>query len=210
VGRASDQIGPDFPAQSTLAAVSEVVVPTGWSADGNWFWDGWQWNDAVSPDGKWRFDGKDWKHFKGKRSPLPTEPLHPQPPPLPPQPTAVEMPSWVATSEIDRLENERQERAILAAAPVLPPPPELDWRRSGHYIKHSKMAGRHPDWPERVTSVAIYVSLLLFCPVGALVYVWISGWRFTTKLILTVVSVGVPIFIFLVLVNSGLTLTVLH
>jgi len=40
-------------------------APPGWSADGNWFWDGRVWNDAVSPDGKWRFDGRDWKTFGG-------------------------------------------------------------------------------------------------------------------------------------------------
>lgn len=190
--------------------MSEVLVPTGWSPDGNWFWDGWQWNDAVSPDGKWRFDGRDWKHFKGKRTPMPAEPLHPPPPPLPPKPT-IEMPSWVATSEIDRLEKERQERAILAAAPVLPPPPERDWRKAGHYIKHSKTAGGHADLPERATSVAIYIVLLLVCPIGSLVYVWISGWRLTTKLFLTFLSVGAPIVILLVLLNSGLrTITVSH
>ncbi|HEV2033204.1 MAG TPA: hypothetical protein VGU71_03235 [Candidatus Dormibacteraeota bacterium] len=95
--------------------MSEVPVLAGWSPDGNWFLDGWQWNDAGSPDGKWRFDGRDWKNFKGKRTPMPVEPLHPPPPPLPSKPSAVEMPSWVATSEIDRLEKERQDRAILAA-----------------------------------------------------------------------------------------------
>ena len=30
------------------------AAQTGWSADGNWFWDGARWNDAVSEDGKWR------------------------------------------------------------------------------------------------------------------------------------------------------------
>jgi hypothetical protein len=73
--------------------MSDVLVPTGWSADANWFWDGWHWQDAVSPDGKWRLDGKDWKQFKGKRTPMPTEPLHPPPPPLPVQEAAVEMPA---------------------------------------------------------------------------------------------------------------------
>jgi hypothetical protein len=191
--------------------VSEVLVPTGWSADGNWFWDGWHWNDAVSPDGKWRFDGKDWKRFRDKRTPMPAEALHPPPPALPPQPSAVEMPSWVATSEIDRLENERQERAILAAVPMLPPPPELDWRQAGHHIKHSKMPHLHGNWSERATSVAIYIVLLLVCPIGSLVYVWISGWKLTTKLFLTFLSVVAPIVIFLVYINTGLrTLTVTH
>jgi hypothetical protein len=191
--------------------MAEIVVQTGWSPDGCWFWDGWHWNDAVSPDGKWRFDGKDWKHFKGKRTPMPAEPLHPPPPPLPLQPIAAGMPSWVATSEIDRLEKERQERAALIAAPVLPPPPELDWRKSGHYIKHSKTVGEYANLPERATSVAIYIVLLLICPIGSLVYVWISTWKLSTKLVLTFLSVGAPVIIFLILINSGLrTVTVTH
>ena len=185
--------------------MSEVLVPTGWSEDTNWFWDGWQWQDAVSPDGKWRFDGKDWKGFKGKRTPMPTEPLHPPPPPLPVQAAAVEMPSWVATSEIDRLEQERQERAQLIAAPMLPPPPELDWRKAGHYIKHSKtVGGRYDNGKAGPTSVLLYIVLLAFCPIGALVYVWISGWQFTTKLILTGLSVGVPLATFFLLYEAGL------
>ena len=121
------------------------------------------------------------------------------------------MPSWVATSEIDRLEKERQERAVLIAAPVLPPPPELDWRQSGHYIKHSKTAVEHSDWQVGATSVVIYIILLMICPIGALVFTWMSGWRFTTKLFLTLLSVGTPIVLFFVLINTGLrTLTVTH
>jgi hypothetical protein len=182
--------------------MSEVVVQTGWSADGGWFWDGWQWQDAVSPDGKWRFDGKDWKRFKGQRTPMPAGPLHPPPPALAPQPAAVDMPSWVAASEIDRLEKERQERAVLAAAPILPPPPELDWRKAGHYIKHSKTVGGHYDGQKTgPTSVVVYLLLFLFCPIGSLVYIWISGWAFTTKLYLTVLSVAGPIGILFLLLQ---------
>lgn len=184
--------------------MSEVLVPTGWSADGNWFWDGWHWNDAVSPDGKWRFDGKDWKRFKDKRTPMPAEALHPPPPALPPQPSAVEMPSWVATSEIDRLENERQERAILAAAPVLPPPPELDWRQAGQHIKHSKTAREHADWQVGPTSVALFLILYLVCWPGSLVFTWISGWRFTTKLIVTVISVVGPVAVLFAAIRLGM------
>jgi len=38
------------------------AAQTGWSDDGNWFWDGARWNDAVSEDSKWRFDGNSWHH----------------------------------------------------------------------------------------------------------------------------------------------------
>lgn len=183
--------------------MAEVLVPTGWSADGNWFWDGWQWNDAVSPDGKWRFDGKDWKGFKGKRTAMPTEPLHPPPPPLPPAPVAVDMPSWVATSEIDRFEKERQERAILAAAPVLPPPPELDWRQAGHYIKHSKTVGGDMGWKGGGTSIAIFLALYLFCPIGSIVFLWINAWRFTSKLIVFAVGYVAPIAIVFLALELG-------
>src|SRR5260370_663517 len=36
-------------------------VQTAWSGDGNWFWDGANWNDALSEDGKWRFDCAGWQ-----------------------------------------------------------------------------------------------------------------------------------------------------
>jgi hypothetical protein len=30
------------------------------SADGNWWWDGWQWLPAFTPDRRWRFTGEQW------------------------------------------------------------------------------------------------------------------------------------------------------
>jgi hypothetical protein len=184
--------------------MSEVPVQTGWSADGLWFWDGWQWKDAVSPDGKWRFDGKDWKRFKDQRTPMPTEPLHALPPPLPPQPAAVEMPSWVATSEIDRLEKERQERAMLAAAPVLPPPPELDWRQAGHYIEHSRTVREYKDWQVGPTSVAYFIISYLTCWPLSLVFTWRTGWRFRTKVLVSLLSVIGPVVVAFLAIGSGL------
>jgi len=52
------------------------LTPPGWSPDANWFWDGREWQDAVSPDGKWRYNGKDWKRFRGKRTAMPIAPLY--------------------------------------------------------------------------------------------------------------------------------------
>src|ERR1700694_3046169 len=104
--------------------------PPGWSADSNWFWDGLQWNDAVSPDGKWRFDGREWKAFHGQRSLMPPEPLHPAvPEPL--APAAANLPSWVAQSEVERLEQERLERERLAAQAALPQVPLPQSRTGG-------------------------------------------------------------------------------
>lgn len=48
-----------------------AVAQTGWSADGNWFWDGATWNAALSADGKWRFDGSGWQPFSGRRTAMP-------------------------------------------------------------------------------------------------------------------------------------------
>src|SRR2546425_12988608 len=93
------------------------AAQTGWSAEGNWFWDGAQWNEAVSEDGKWRFDGNTWQAFAGQRSAMPPMPASPAPPPpAPPAPQAAiaapaaDMPSWVDPSEVERIAREKQER----------------------------------------------------------------------------------------------------
>ena len=92
----------------------------GWSADGNWFWDGNKWNDALSPDGRWRFDGREWRAYSGQRSSMPGQRSGPTPAP-------VVQPSWVAPPEADRLEQEKRQFEALgvqAAVPVAVPPAE--------------------------------------------------------------------------------------
>jgi hypothetical protein len=185
--------------------VSDVLTPTGWSPDGDWFWDGRIWNDAVSPDGKYRFDGKVWKSFRGKRSIMPAEPLGP--PPVAPmsQPPAVEMPSWVAASEVDRLAKEKQERAALAAMPQqMPPPPELDWRRAGEHMEHSRMVRVYGDWQVGPTSIAYFLLLYMLCAPASVVFIWRSGWRFRNKLVVTFLSLFGPALVFFLVTGSGL------
>jgi len=97
---------------------------TGWSPDANWFWDGTKWNDAVSADGYWRYDGSRWTPFTGLRSPMPLAPYQPTPPP---SPAAAGLPSWLAASEVERLQ--RQEEATEQAS--VAPPPELPQKVDG-------------------------------------------------------------------------------
>lgn len=100
-----------------------TASPPGWSDEGNWFWDGAQWNDAVSADGNWRFDGAAWQPFHGQRSLMPPERLLPAiAEAAAPAPTAaaVGLPSWVDQTEVARLEQERRQ-AEASAAPAAPP-----------------------------------------------------------------------------------------
>ena len=46
---------------------------TTFSDDGRWFWDGNQWQPAISKDGSWRWDGLQWRHTSstgGSKSPI--------------------------------------------------------------------------------------------------------------------------------------------
>jgi len=103
---------------------------TGWSPDANWFWDGSKWRDAVSPDGKWRFDGSAWLPFTGLRSPMPLAPFQPGPPPPPP---AAGLPSWVAASEVERLQAREEAREPASVGPPPELPQEVDVG-SGHPV----------------------------------------------------------------------------
>jgi hypothetical protein len=188
-----------------------IATPPGWSPDANWFWDGFKWNDAVSPDGKWRFDCRQWQQFHGQRSLMPAQPLYQAaagPAPSPPGPPAVQLPSWVAQSEVDRLAQERQEReqlAAQAALPQVPLPPELDWRRVGEHMEYSRRVRVYSDWQVGPASVAIFILLYLLCPIGSLIFLWRSGWRFNTKIIVALVTVFGPfLIVFLVLLLGGL------
>jgi hypothetical protein len=186
--------------------MSDVPSPSGWSPDGNWFWDGLSWNDAISPDGKWRFDGQEWKAFHGERSPMPAEPLHAVAPPPPPPSVAAVLPSWVAVSEIERLDKERREReelAAKAALPQVPLPPELDWRRVGEQMTYSRTERTYSDWQVGPLSVALYILLLLVCWPASLIFLWRAGWRRTTKLIVLVLSIVGSFVLALLIIGSG-------
>jgi hypothetical protein len=176
--------------------------PPAWYADGNWFWDGIAWNDAVSPDGKWRFDGRDWKAFSGQRTLMPAAPPPPvsaAPPPLMAAPSP-EMPSWVAPEELERLENEKRERAAQAAAPQMPLPPELDWRRVGEHMKFSRPARSSSV---DVAGIGIYILLAMFCWPAALIYLWRVRWGCGAKVAAIVLTIVVSIVLALVLQGTG-------
>ncbi len=175
---------------------------TGWSADGNWFWDGTQWNDAISPDGQWRFDGASWNLYQGQRTQMPPAPLsEPVPPPAQAAPflQAIDpkdtMPSWVAESEIERIQQQQVEQLVSSVAPPAPPlPPELDWRRVGEFMEYHEGQHAYSSWQIGPLSVIIYIVLLWFCTPVSAVFVWFTGWGTTSKVITTLLSVGLMVF----------------
>ncbi len=180
------------------------LTPTGWSPDSNWLWDGRAWQDAISPDGKWRFDGKDWKRFRGKRTAMPIAPLYAAAP-APAAPVApIEMPSWVAASEVERIVKDKQEAAAYAVVPVIPPPPELDWRKAGRYIQHSKEERVYKYWQYGGTSVAYFVISFLTCYPLGLWFIWRTAWRFPTKVMASIGATFVPVAFYFIAVGSGL------
>ena len=182
------------------------LTPPGWSPDANWFWDGREWQDAVSPDGKWRYNGKDWKRFRGKRTAMPIAPLYVATAQAAPAPVApIEMPSWVAPSEVERIVKEKQEAAAYAAAPRIPPPPELDWRQAGHYIQHSKDERVYKDWQVGGASIAYFFICYLLCTFAGLIFIWRTGWRPTSKVLVTVGAILFPVAFYFVLLAAGLT-----
>ena len=168
------------------------AAQTGWSDDGNWFWDGARWNDTVSEDSKWRFDGNSWQPFAGQRSAMPPMPAAAAPAPPPPSALPVAapqagMPSWVDPSELERIAREKQEREAIAAEPVAPLPPEQDWRHAGEFIKYSHTA-TVPFWKVGYASLFIYLALLWLCSPIALIYIWTTEWRTFTKVYRTAVA----------------------
>jgi hypothetical protein len=182
------------------------LTPPGFSADGNWFWDGREWQDAISPDSKWRFDGKDWKRYRGQRTAMPVAPLYVASPSAPaPAVAPIEMPSWVAPSEVERIVKEKQEQAAYAAVPRIPPPPELDWRKAGRYIEHSKDERDYKDWQVGSTSV-LYVLISFFvCYPVAFILIWRSGWRFPMKVVGTIAALVGPAVFYATLLAAGIS-----
>ena len=207
---------------------------SGWSQDGNWFWDGDKWNDALSQDGKWRFDGGAWQPFAGQRTAMPVQPLYPAAPPPPPAPpvapppppapawagsaaaapppppppppgtpaaAAAAMPSWVDPSEIQRIEQEKRERAMLAAQPPAPLPAAQDWRLVGERMQYSDYSHNpnYASWQVGTTSIVIYIVLLWLCGPISAIFVWMTGWSLTSKLITTFISlIGLAVVLVLV------------
>jgi hypothetical protein len=159
----------------------------------------------VSPDGKWRFDGKEWKRFRGQRTSTPTAPLYTTPAAPVAAPVApIEMPSWVAPSEVERLVKEKQEQAAWAATPLMPPPPERDWRQAGHYIEHSQTIKEYKYWQVGGASIAYFIIIFFTCSPMGLIFVWRTAWRVPTKVIVTVTAIVLPIVIYFLTLGTGL------
>ena len=168
-----------------------AVAQTGWSSDGNWFWDGAKWNDSISEDGQWRFDGNSWNPFTGQRTQMPAQPPYPAAvPSTHVSSVAATMPSWVAESEIQRLDGEKIQQRIAEMTPPEPLPPDRDWRRVGEFMTYSRPApGSTPTfWKTGLSSLFIYLGLLWFCSPVALIYVWVTEWRTYTKIYRTAIS----------------------
>ena len=168
-----------------------AVVQTGWSSDGNWFWDGAKWNDSISQDGQWKFDGTTWQPFTGQRTPMPAQPQYPSPPASTPDTgTASSLPSWVAESEIQRMESQKIEARLAEMTPVEPLPPDRDWRLVGERMRYGDYSHNktYAGWRIGATSIVIYVFLLWFCGVFSLIFVWMTAWRTSTKTMVTLVS----------------------
>jgi hypothetical protein len=196
------------------------VVQTGWSADGNWFWDGARWNDALSEDGKWRFDGANWQTFAGQRTAMPAHPPYSsappapsawagaqgavaaaQPPAAPVAAAAAPLPAWVDPSEVERMERERREREAIAAQAPPPLPPEADWRLVGERMQYNDYSHNpnYASWQVGTTSIVIYILLLWLCGPISAIFVWMTGWSMTSKLITTAISLlGLIVALFLV------------
>jgi hypothetical protein len=108
------------------------------------------------------------------------------------------MPSWVAPSEIDRLEGERRELAARAAAPEMPLPPELDWHNVGANMKFSRQA-RTVDFG----GIGIYILLSMFCWPAGLWYLWRQTWGCGAKVVAIVLWIVVSIALGLALRATG-------
>ena len=180
---------------------------TGWSADGNWFWDGAKWNDAVSTDGRWRFDGQAWQPFSGARTPPPPSPI-PVAAAAAPTPVEEPPPSWLAPSEVDRLRNEQaaRERAAVEAAanPPAPLPKELDWRYVGSTMERHYSEKQYAEWQVGPLSVAIFIVLWLFCVPASLYFLWKSGWKTSSKVVVACFAVVLPVVVAIVRLEAAI------
>lgn len=150
-------------------------MPPQWSTDGNWFWDGGQWQDALSADGHWRFDGRAWQPFNGQRTPMP--------PPPGMEAAAAAYPTWLAHHEVTRLEEERVQREQAVQAAALAPPSAtvaIDWSHV-HADTIRRSSRRYQPagswWQVGVPSIVIYLALLLLCFPACGIYVrWGTRW----------------------------------
>ena len=124
---------------------------------------------------------------------------------MPPGPPAVELPSWVDQSEVERLaqeQREREELAAHAALPQIPLPPERDWRRVGEHMEFSRTGRAESFWQVGGASIVIFLLLYLFCSPAALVFTWMTAWKSDSKIIVTLLVLA-PGVIYLILILTG-------
>jgi len=111
------------------------------------------------------------------------------------------MPSWVDPSEIERIEREKRERLMLAAQPPPPVPAAQDWRLVGERMQYSDYSHNpnYASWQVGTTSILIYIVLLWLCGPISAIFVWMTGWSLTSKLITTFISlIGLAVVLLLV------------
>lgn len=175
-------------------------MPSQWSTDGNWFWDGQRWNDALSPDGHYRFDGRAWQPYGGQRTPMPPPLVAAAAPvfvaPAAPAPAtavaaaipAAAYPSWLAADEVHRLEQERVQREQAVRAAAFAPQPQavaVDWSAvHAQVLRQNARPAVGSWWQVGVGSVVIYLALLMLCFPACGAYVrWGTRWSSSGKLI---------------------------
>lgn len=107
------------------------------------------------------------------------------------------------------MESQKIEARLAEMTPVEPLPPDRDWRLVGERMQYSDYSHNktYAGWRVGATSVVIYLFLLWFCGVFSLAFVWMTGWKTSTKAILTVVSVLWAVLGIIVLLNRYPQLT---
>jgi hypothetical protein len=80
-------------------------------------------------------------------------------------------------------------------------PPELDWRQVGERMQYSDYShsSGYAFWRVGATSVVIYLLLFWLCGVFSVIYVWMTAWRTSSKIICTCISLAL-LFVYLLIV----------
>jgi 4-amino-4-deoxy-L-arabinose transferase-like glycosyltransferase len=130
--------------------------------------------------------------------------------PPPPAAPAVEepAPSWLAASEVDRLRNEKALREKAAAEAALNPPvavaKELDWRYAGQMIERHSAERQYAEWQVGALSVLIFIGLWLVCVPAALFFIWRTGWKSSSKLLVGGLAFLLPVVLAIVRLELAL------
>jgi hypothetical protein len=85
----------------------------------------------------------------------------------------------------------------------VPLPPELDWRRVGEHMEFHHQEREYASWQVGALSVFIFLVLWWFCLPACLYFITRTGWKFTTKVIVFVVAIFLPILAAFVIIGLG-------